>query len=74
MRRASSVQPALILAVCGGNPTPGDDDTARLSAPKVLNVYNWFDCVAEDTIARFAAETATTSSTTSKTPTRPGKL
>src|SRR3954454_19153420 len=30
---------------------------AAAAEPKALNVYNWSDYIAEDTVARFAAET-----------------
>src|SRR3954452_11585832 len=30
---------------------------ARAAEPKVLNVYNWSDYIADDTIAKFEAET-----------------
>jgi putrescine transport system substrate-binding protein len=43
---------ALLLAACGGG-SPGDAD----GGVKVLNVYNWSDYVAEDTIRGFEAAT-----------------
>lgn len=43
---------ALLLAACGGG-SPGDAD----GGAKVLNVYNWSDYVAEDTISGFEAAT-----------------
>jgi len=51
----------LVLAGCGG----GGDDAAQGSADgaaqgaeeKILNVYNWSDYIAEDTIANFEAQT-----------------
>jgi putrescine transport system substrate-binding protein len=50
---------AAALAGCGGSGSP--DAAAPGAAPaataKVLNVYNWSDYVAEDTIARFEQET-----------------
>ncbi len=49
---------ALILAACGGK--PADDGKAAAAAaavPKVLNIYNWSDYVAEDTVSRFETET-----------------
>jgi len=30
---------------------------ARADEPKVLNVYNWSDYIADDTIAKFETET-----------------
>lgn len=57
----------LLLAACGGSSTP--DAAAPVAAPtpaappapkaedKVVHVYNWSDYVAEDTIAKFTAET-----------------
>jgi putrescine transport system substrate-binding protein len=52
---ALSVALTALLSACGGAdaPQPG---TAPPS-PKLLNVYNWSDYVAEDTIARFQKET-----------------
>jgi len=49
---------SLVLAGCGG----GGDQAARGPAAagaeeKVLNVYNWSDYIAEDTIANFTAKT-----------------
>ena len=49
----------LVLAGCGG----GGDEAAKATATasggeeKVLNVYNWSDYIAEDTIANFTAKT-----------------
>jgi len=48
---------ALILAACGGGqPEPGTPGQAG-AEEKVLNVYNWSDYVAEDTIANFEQAT-----------------
>lgn len=55
---------AVVLAACGGGNPPGGvaaDAGAgtAASAPeeKVLNVYNWSDYIAEDTVARFQKRT-----------------
>ncbi|NLW06332.1 MAG: polyamine ABC transporter substrate-binding protein [Pseudomonadaceae bacterium] len=49
---------ALILAACGGSQPGGDAAGAPAGAEeKVLNVYNWSDYVADDTIANFEAAT-----------------
>ena len=45
----------ILLSACGG-PSPNNGATAdqsQASEEKVLNVYNWSDYVAEDTIANF---------------------
>ena len=62
--RLSPIALALSLAACGGSgpppaPSAGTDATAPAVAAedKVLNVSNWSDYVAEDTIARFEKET-----------------
>ena len=49
----------LALAACGGGQPASDDATAAApgAEEKVLNVYNWSDYVAEDTIANFEAAT-----------------
>ena len=48
---------ALILAACGGSqPDPGSSGAGGAEA-KVLNVYNWSDYVADDTIANFEEAT-----------------
>ena len=49
----------LLLSACGGKPA---SDRTAAKAPagpeeKVLNVYNWSDYVAEDTIANFEKAT-----------------
>ena len=49
---------ALILAACGGSQPGSDAAGAPAGAEeKVLNVYNWSDYVAPDTIAGFEAAT-----------------
>ena len=57
---------SLLLTACGDSdaPDPAAKAPATASAPaapkaeeKVLHVYNWSDYVAEDTIAKFTAET-----------------
>ncbi|MGY0559510.1 polyamine ABC transporter substrate-binding protein [Luteimonas sp. A277] len=49
---------ALILAACGGSQPGADGSGATGGAEeKVLNVYNWSDYVAADTIANFEAAT-----------------
>jgi putrescine transport system substrate-binding protein len=49
---------ALVLVACGGN-QPGSDGAAAPAGAeeKILNVYNWSDYVAPDTIANFEAAT-----------------
>ena len=47
---------ALVLAACGGS-QPGSEGASDGAEQKVLNVYNWSDYVAEDTIADFEAAT-----------------
>ena len=44
----------LLLTACGGKPA-ADGSAARPAGPeeKVLNVYNWSDYVAADTIENF---------------------
>lgn len=46
---------ALLLAACGGG--SGDGAAGPDAGAKVLNVYNWSDYVAEDTIREFEAAT-----------------
>ena len=56
---------AALLAACGGKPEPEATSTAATPAApaapaaedKVLNIYNWSDYIAEDTIERFEKET-----------------
>jgi len=52
---------ALALAACGGGKAPDAaspaDPAAAQQGPRQLNIYNWSDYVAEDTIARFEKET-----------------
>jgi len=46
------------LASCGKSAAPGTTATEHAAAgPQVLNVYNWPDYIAEDTIGNFEAET-----------------
>jgi putrescine transport system substrate-binding protein len=52
---ALSVALTIVLSACGGAEAPQSGTAAP--SPKVLNVYNWSDYVAEDTIARFEQET-----------------
>ena len=49
----------LILSACGGKPSADPAAAAKPAGPeeKVLNVYNWSDYVAEDTIANFEKAT-----------------
>lgn len=47
---------ALILAACGGS-QPGSEGATNGAEEQVLNVYNWSDYVANDTIASFEAAT-----------------
>ncbi|MEN1942341.1 polyamine ABC transporter substrate-binding protein [Luteimonas sp. MJ293] len=47
---------ALVLAACGGS-QPGSEGASDGAEQKVLNVYNWSDYVADDTIANFEAAT-----------------
>ena len=50
---------ALMLSACGGKQPANPEAAATPSGPeeKVLNVYNWSDYVAEDTIANFEKAT-----------------
>ncbi|MFN7551476.1 MAG: polyamine ABC transporter substrate-binding protein [Pseudomonadota bacterium] len=51
---------ALALSACGHPQTPADAASGApgpAAAAKQLNVYNWSDYIAEDTIARFERET-----------------
>jgi putrescine transport system substrate-binding protein len=52
------------LAGCGGGDKPADGAATTAATPaapaeeeKVLNIYNWSDYIAEDTIANFEKET-----------------
>ncbi len=66
LKLAASIAAALLLAACGQQPAAPAAD-APVAAPaqpapppaedKVLNIYNWSDYIAEDTIANFEAET-----------------
>ncbi len=57
----------LALAGCGQQPAPPAEQAAAPAQPaappapaaedKVLNIYNWSDYIAEDTVANFEAET-----------------
>lgn len=59
--RLSLIASALLLAACGrtGEQAPAAADAAPAPAAeeKVVNVYNWSDYIAEDTIANFEKET-----------------
>ncbi|MBK7043326.1 MAG: extracellular solute-binding protein [Rhodanobacteraceae bacterium] len=52
-----------VLAGCGGGDKPADSSAtsptpaAAADEEKVLNVYNWSDYIAEDTVANFEKET-----------------
>jgi len=53
-----------LIAACGQAPAPADTTATAPGAPaapaaeeKVLSIYNWSDYIAEDTIAKFEAET-----------------
>jgi putrescine transport system substrate-binding protein len=52
---------AITVAACGGKKEEGDKAAAEPKAPaaeeKVLNVYNWSDYIAEDTISNFEQQT-----------------
>ena len=48
---------AVTLAACGGKQADDATTAAAPATPKVLNIYNWSDYVAEDTVSRFEAET-----------------
>src|SRR3546814_5814538 len=59
-RLTACIAAVLILAGCGKDASaPEAAKTAAAPAPedKVLNIYNWSDYIAEDTIANFEAET-----------------
>lgn len=56
--RLAPIACALVLAACGGGqPGPDAAQGAAGAEDKVLNVYNWSDYVAPDTIADFEAAT-----------------
>jgi len=57
--RPSLIASALLLAACGrtGEQAPATDATAAPVEEKVVNVYNWSDYIAEDTIENFEKET-----------------
>ncbi len=59
--RMSALLLALLAAGCGreqaADPATTAADPAAAEASKVLNVYNWSDYIAEDTIANFEKET-----------------
>jgi len=61
LRLLSIAMVGLTLAACGNKEAaaPGAADTAAAPAAeeKVLNVYNWSDYIAPDTIAKFEKET-----------------
>jgi putrescine transport system substrate-binding protein len=50
---------AALLAGCGGDKEPAGSDQAAAppAEEKVLNVYNWTDYIAEDTLENFTKET-----------------
>jgi len=52
---------SVLLAACGQGTAPADTagtpPPAPAAADKVLSIYNWSDYIAEDTIAKFEAET-----------------
>jgi putrescine transport system substrate-binding protein len=60
LRSLAVVTTAVLLAACGRQDS-APADTAAVAAPaaeeKVLNVYNWSDYIAEDTIKKFQDET-----------------
>ena len=53
--RMSALLIALLAAACSRDAGTGTEETAAAPAApaKVLNVYNWSDYIAEDTIANF---------------------
>jgi len=48
---------ALILAACGEKAADDGKAAAPPAVAKVLNIYNWSDYVAEDTVSRFETQT-----------------
>lgn len=48
---------ALVLASCGKNKDENAASVVAAEEEKVLNVYNWSDYIAEDTVAKFTKET-----------------
>ena len=59
LRLAPLACAVLLLTACGGKPDAADASSATPAGPeeKILNVYNWSDYVAEDTIANFEKAT-----------------
>jgi len=60
VRLTACIATALILAACGKDasaPEATQSAAAPAAEEKVLNIYNWSDYIAEDTIANFEAET-----------------
>jgi putrescine transport system substrate-binding protein len=62
LRLGSCIAAVLLLAACGKDASaPSAEQAATAAAPaaeeKVLNIYNWSDYIAEDTIANFEQET-----------------
>lgn len=60
LRLSSCIAATLLLAACGKDasaPQTEQAATAPAAEDKVLNIYNWSDYIAEDTIANFEAET-----------------
>ncbi len=62
LRLGSCIAAVLLLAACGKEASaPPAEQAATAAAPaaeeKVLNIYNWSDYIAEDTIANFEQET-----------------
>ncbi len=61
--RLSLIASALLLSACGGAPEPAATGSAPAPAAtqggsdQVVYVFNWSDYVAEDTLAKFEAET-----------------
>ncbi len=48
---------ALILTACGEKAADDGNAAAPPAVAKVLNIYNWSDYVAEDTVSRFETQT-----------------